>query len=67
MNIFKDSGGKWVTRDEVIESLREIHDLALQYERTKDPTLTGWPDARLMLDHIEQHGLPPNVKGEGQP
>jgi hypothetical protein len=64
MNIFKDTGGKWVTRDEVIESLREMHDIALSYEKRKDRSLVGWPDAKLMLDHIEKHGLPPNAGGK---
>jgi len=54
----KDCMGRWVTRQEIIESLRELHELAMQAEKARDPGFKRWPDAELMLDHIEQHGLP---------
>lgn len=52
------------SRKAVIEGLREIYRLAVKYERDCDPTFRRWPDMETILDHIEQHGLPPNVKGE---
>lgn len=51
--------GRPITREEIIEGLRECHDQVLRLEQEKDPTLRGYPDAITVLDYIEQHGLPP--------
>lgn len=48
-----------VTREEVMESLMELYELAVEGQRVKDPTFVRWPDMVRILDHINQHGLPP--------
>jgi hypothetical protein len=51
--------GITVTRDEVIEGLREVYADLTDHERRLDCTHVGYPDYEAMLDYIEQHGLPP--------
>lgn len=53
--------GRPITREEIIEGLRECHQTMVNLEREKDPTLKGYPDADAVLDYIEEHGLPPKT------
>jgi len=48
-----------VTRQDVIDGLRELYRLALEAEQSKDPAMVGWPTMTAVLDHLEEHGLAP--------
>jgi hypothetical protein len=48
-----------VARQDIIDSLRKIYRFALEAEQAKVPGLVGWPTMEAVLDHIEEHGLPP--------
>ena len=50
---------KPLTREEALESLREILHQAVWAEKAKDSTFVRWPDMDVLLDHIEHHGFPP--------
>ena len=51
--------GRTLTREEIIEGLREVYADVLKLNRQKDPTFVRYPDYEAVLDYIEQHGLPP--------
>jgi hypothetical protein len=51
--------GKQLSRHEVIEAIRECYEDLRHHMRKKDPTFVGYPDYETVLDHIEEHGLPP--------
>ena len=51
--------GRPLTRQEIIEGLREIYLKMLFYEQMEDPGLVRYSDAEALLDYIEEHGLPP--------
>jgi hypothetical protein len=58
-----------MTREEVVEGLRELRDDAVRAEKAKDSSFVRWPDLDAILDYIEQHGFPapenaPHCKGE---
>ena len=51
-----------ITREEVIETLYELRDLAYKYEKSLDPCFVRCPDLETVLLHIAQNGLgPPNT------
>lgn len=50
--------GRPITREQIIEGLRDAYKGMLENERRKDPTLRRYPDMELILDHIEKYGLP---------
>lgn len=54
--------GKQITREDVIDGLRELLDGAIQNERVKDPTFRRWPDVETILEYIAEHGLEPKAK-----
>jgi hypothetical protein len=51
--------GKRITREEVIEGLRSCLSGLIQREREIDPTFLDYPDAKCVLDYIEENGLAP--------
>lgn len=51
--------GEQVTREQIIEGLRETYNQLLMRERDWDPGMVGYPDYEALLDYIEEHGLPP--------
>lgn len=54
-----------VTREEIIEALREGYKAMIENENRKNAIfrrgghVTGYPDMVKLLDYIEQHGIPP--------
>jgi hypothetical protein len=56
---FKLKTGTEITREEIFEGLWETVKAAEREERRKDPCFTRWPDLDAMIEHIEEHGLPP--------
>ena len=50
-----------VTRDEVVEALQEAYDVSVKYEQRYHPGTTGFPDLKLVIDHICEHGLTPKT------
>ena len=57
--------GQRITREEVIEGLRDCLANMVKLEREKDLTLRGYPDAVTVLDYIEEHGLEPKRQSSG--
>jgi hypothetical protein len=51
--------GGVVTREEIIEALRQGYADSIKLAKQKDPATTGFPDMKIVLDHIEKFGLPP--------
>jgi len=47
------------TRQDVIDGIREIHQLAMAARRLEDPAFRRWPTMDAILDHVEKHGLGP--------
>lgn len=50
-----------LTRQDVIDGLREAYRGMLAAEQKITPTLKGYPDMEAILKHIEAHGLPPKT------
>jgi hypothetical protein len=48
-----------MTREEIIEGLREIYAEVLGLKQAADPCFRRYPDYEKILDYLEQHGLPP--------
>lgn len=51
--------GRRITREEVIEGLRSCLSDLIKREREIDPTFLDYPDAKCVLDYIEENGLAP--------
>jgi hypothetical protein len=51
--------GKPITREEIIEGIRDAYNGLCAWEKFKDSTFVRYPDMEKILDHIEEHGLPP--------
>ena len=51
--------GTPVKRSEIIEALRAGYEAVVALAKQDDPTTVGFPDMKIVLDHIEKHGLPP--------
>ncbi len=51
--------GQQITREEIIEGLRESYKSMCEYEKFKDASFVRYPDMETILDYIEEHGLPP--------
>jgi hypothetical protein len=51
--------GEQMTREQIIEGLREMYNMLVQREKDWDGGFVGWPDLVTILDYIEEHGLPP--------
>ncbi len=56
--------GQPITREEIIEGLRTAYMEMLRHEQAKDSTIRGYPDMEIILDYIEEHGLPPKENSE---
>lgn len=48
-----------LTREEIIEALRDNYAGACAHMRSEIPDFVGWPDMVKLLDWIEEHWLPP--------
>ena len=56
-----------MTRDDAVLALRELRDLATAAQAEADPGFSRWPDLDALIEHIAEHGLPPNTTGSGTP
>ncbi len=51
--------GRPVTRAEIIEGVRDCYREMCALKRRVDPTFVRYPDMDMILDYVEEHGLPP--------
>lgn len=47
------------TREDCIDGLEAIKELAEQAQKKDDPSFSRWPDIDLLFDYIKLHGFPP--------
>lgn len=51
--------GRELTREEVMEGLRDGYKSMVTLAKQEDPSTVGFPDMETLLTHIEEHGIPP--------
>ncbi len=54
-----------ITREEVIEGLRDIAKTAADHQREIDPSFVRWPELDAVLDYIENNGFTPPQNSSG--
>ena len=51
-----------MSREDAVGSLRELRNLATAAEAKANPGFHRWPDLDSLIDHIAEHGFPPNAE-----
>lgn len=59
--------GKPITREEIMQALREGYNATVALAQQEDPAIVGYPDMVTVLDWIEEHGLPPRNEHSATP
>lgn len=53
-----------MTREQAVESLFDLRNLATAAQRDSDPGFGRWPVLDALMEHIAKHGLPPIQREE---
>lgn len=48
-----------MTREQAVDALRDLRNLATAAQQDADPGFKRWPVLDELIDHIVNHGLPP--------
>ncbi len=62
---FKLKTGDIVTREEIIESLREGAHAITEKQKKRDPGFVRYPTLEALMDYIEDNGIPARAGGKG--
>lgn len=51
-----------ITREEIIEGFRDSYQELRMLRKRQDPGFVGYPDYEMIIDWIEENGLPPRTE-----